>query len=290
VEVSYVRRLNHSLRLGDDYPNIAALPFVKIVGAESFHPKPAAHAKIATEIYNKYSDTTNIITTNSGYPIQVPTPGSYWSAAEMNSGLQKAVPFLTKFTIKKKDMFEISFPVFTFKPGSEIVLELHSDIKNLGIVRASEDGSLATTISSEDFEPGFHSVHALGKDFAENDIDIYDFLEVEQEETVSAVSSASHKLSDIKSPTLSSQFLPSYQIPTSSRGKHDALIGILGSSIMNMPSKGVTSIAKGEIKPYQKHITPLSNRYKWLLIGVIIGLLLIIAGMLFRYNQQKNTP
>ena len=283
---SFEPPLMNALRIGDDYPNIASLPFIKIVGAESFHPKPAAHAKIATRIYNTYSDTTNIITSNSGYPTQVPEPSSYWTTT--GSNLQKAVPFLTKFTIKKKDLFQISFPVFTFKPGENIVLELHSDVKNLGTVRANEDGSLITTISSADFEPGFHSVHAIGKDFAENTIDTYDFLEVEEEEVATIAPTNDVQPLDVK-PINKLQLQSQIAIPKATKGSTSP--AVLGNSVVIQSTKNTTETIPSRTQQAQKHTSMSGNsRYNWIVASAILGLLLIIASIFFSYKQTKSTP
>jgi len=285
---SFESPLMNAFRFGDDYPNITSLPFIKIVGAESFHPKPAAHVKIASKIYNEYSDTTNIITTNSGYPTQVPEPSAYWTATTSGLNWQKAIPFLTKFTIKKKDFFQISFPVFTFKPGTEIVLELHSEVKNLGKVRSNEDGSLTATISSADFEPGFHSVHAIGKDFAENDVDTYDFLEVEEEGIAPTAQSDEPNIGETKLDTVKAKSPPAYPIPSSNVMNNDGSSAVLGSSIVHTPIKNIALLLNDETK--RNPISPSKNSdYKWLFILAIIGVLLISAGAVFGYNRTKNS-
>jgi lysophospholipase L1-like esterase len=75
--------LMNAIRIGDDYPDIDVLPMLKVIGAESFHPKPHGHARIAAKILQAYSDYRNIeIVINSGTPTEVPELSSYWASEE----------------------------------------------------------------------------------------------------------------------------------------------------------------------------------------------------------------
>jgi len=284
----------NAIHIGDDYPDISILPFLKVIGAESFHPKPAAHAKVATRVFETFPDLSNIPTyMNNGNPTVAPAFSSYWDSIETNLKPQKAVPFLKSTTIAKKGMLEIFFPAFTFKPLSNIVLELHSEVKNLGTVKSSEDGSLAATISTDDFELGFHSVHAIGNDFANNDIDTYDFLEVFDEsedttvpivgfqtggETVTA-DSTDNILSDVEA------FKPPQSESFSGLSKGYAVASVLGASTAAasylLPVAEVTNT-------FQPLKSKENDSLNWSAVVVLMGTLIITAVWLFANKRQKQ--
>jgi hypothetical protein len=79
---------------------------------------------------------------------------------------------------KVGDLFRLSFPAFSFKPLTDVVFQLHSDVKQLGGATAADDGSLTVDVVSNDFQPGQHSLHAIGQNYAGNQIEYYDFLQV----------------------------------------------------------------------------------------------------------------
>ena len=278
--------LMNAIRLGDDFPNIAALPSVKIIGAESFHPKPAGHAKVAETIFQKFPDLNAINTRiNYGQYTPVPAPGSYWDASSSSKKPQQAIPFLNKITIKKKDLFEISLPAFSFKPSSDIVLELHSEVRSLGTVQSADDGSLNVTIHSEGFEPGFHSVHAIGKNFAGNDVDTYDFLTVEDDAIATAATPAAG--GSVPSVSIAQHSKPQLT-PSLTSNEAGAPLGVLGSAIENSsPIKNSETVygTTGEAAK-QSQLNP-SNRYKGFIVASLILVLAVIAVALYVYNRQK---
>ena len=285
----------NAVRIGDDYPDISALPFFKVIGAESFHPKPAAHAKLAAQIFQTFPDLSNLPTyMNNGNPTAVPAFSSYWDSEDTNLKPQKAVPFLKSTTIAQKGMLEILFPAFTFKPFSTIVLELHSEVKNLGTVKSSENGSLAATISAADIELGFHSVHAIGEDFAGNDIDTYDFLEVTDRSDNEGESSQGMQDDDettIADSTDST--LPDIEVHKSSQPMS-----------FNNPSKGyvVASVlgASTATTPYLLPVAEATNAFQSLVpkenhgftgpAVLVLASALIIATVWFFANKRQKQP
>jgi len=275
--------LMNAIRIGDDYPNIPSLPFVKIIGAESFHPKPAGHAKVAEKIFQDFPNPSGLVSsTNNSNSTDIPVPSVYWNSGVNSLKQQKAVSFLNKVTIKVNDMFEISFPAFSFLPGSDVVLELHSDVKNLGVVQSARDGSVSVAVPAAGFEPGFHSVHAIGKSYAGNDIDTYDFIAVE--ENPSPTSSSSTLIPAISSATgvqPRQTTLPALRDDNSSE--------VLGASIVTTPNLDIIAIAPTTEKATQEGSKPSKNSTYWLLavIATIPGLVVLVIS-LFVYYQQKQ--
>ena len=297
----------NSIRKGDDYVVIAALPLMKIVGAESFHPKPEGHVKVAAKIFQNFSNLNTINTfMNNGNPTAVPTQNSYWDSEESNSKPQRAIPFLNKVTIKKKGLFEISFPAFTFKPSTDVVLELHSEVKNLGTVQSREDGSFDATISSADFEIGFHSVHAIGKGFTGNDIDAYDFLAVEDEPTtgdedtseetvggegVTIVPPANSQPTGNKSSSIqagSPRF--NQALPSPSAAQVDGSSEILGASTTNTPNQNTSGSVQDRAERATESVkSNESDTYKGLIVLALIICLAVSAITIFVYNRTKTS-
>jgi lysophospholipase L1-like esterase len=279
----------NGIRMGDDLPDITTLPFVKIIGAESFHPKPEGHAKVAAKILRSFSNLSTINTyMNNGSPGAAPAPSSYWEAEESNFKPQSAIPFLNKVVIKKKDLFEISFPVFTFKPHTDIVLDLHSEVKKLGTVQSKEDGSLEATISSADFELGFHSVHAIGKDFSDNDIDAYDFIAVEVEDA--AIIPSTNNQSTINSSNIQADASPSYRNSSlSSALQSHGPSNVLGASMVTIPNQNIATSTQNEAKPITKSVkTREGFDDKGLVtIGLIAGLIILVI-IVYSYNRTKT--
>ena len=170
----------NDVRLGKDIAPINILPFLKVIGSESFHPKPAGHTRIADMVLHNYPQPEHIPhCAQCTAQTTAPSQSAYWSASGPELTPRKASIFLDKSLIVQGDMVKVSLPALSFKPASNVTLELHSDVKSLGVFQAAEDGSLSVTLASKDFEPGIHSVHALGVTFSDTNIDVYDFLDVD---------------------------------------------------------------------------------------------------------------
>jgi lysophospholipase L1-like esterase len=176
--------LMNAIRIGDDYPDIDVLPMLKVIGAESFHPKPHGHVRVAAKILQAYPDYRNIeIVINSGTPTEAPELSPYWDSTERAKVTQSSLSFLESSLLKVGDLFRLSFPAFSFKPLTDVVFQLHSDVKQLGSATAADDGSLTVDVTADDFQPGQHSLHAIGLNYAGNQTEYYDFLQVAVDES-----------------------------------------------------------------------------------------------------------
>ena len=284
----------NAIRIGDDYPDIAALPFLKVIGAESFHPKPAAHAKLAAKIFQSFPDLSNIPTyMNNGNPTDVPEVGSYWDSIPTSLPAQKAVSFLNKSSINKKDLVELFFPAFTFKPLSSVALEIHSEVKGLGVVKSSEDGSLTATISSSNFDIGFHSVHAIGEDFAGNAIDTYDFLAVMEENN--ATEPALSAQSEVKNLSDNPQDDALLKAENTNTAKPEApkqpLNGFFTGDVLGAATvRPSQSLPIGSMKQnLERSTSTKKDKFNWaIVLALSVGLLIIAAW--FSANKQQKRP
>lgn len=261
----------NSIRLGDDFPDISALPFVKIIGVESFHPTPEGHVQIANKISQAFPhpDGLDLCETCTG-STPVPAPDTYWNSNTPPKN-QRAVSFLKKVTIKKGGSFEISFPALSFAPSSEVVIELHSDVQKLGSAYAAEDGSFSMSAGGINAETGFHSVHALGKSFTGDDIDAYDFLAIEGEDVPTSSSNTLSIVSVVK---------------TENKTKNDNQNSpaVLGTSTATPPQQ------KAETHTHpQNHTSTTQNPYHpWVVALIVLGILEILGLAGYILYQQKR--
>jgi lysophospholipase L1-like esterase len=264
----------NDIRFGDDYPNIGALPFIKVIGAESFHPKPEGHVRIADTIYQIFPNFLDIEhCLNCSASIDAPTPSSYWGSVDGEHKLQVAEPFLDKTTVLKGDMFTISMPKSSFKPSSDVVLELHSDVKILGVVRSADDGSLQATIPTSDLEAGFHSVHAIGQNFAGYEIDIYDFLSIEEDVVFHSWNA---NKGSTQTPVLSAAHTESKEVASN----------ILGATTTADKS---AVILMQEIKPFSKK--PQASAlllYLWALCAMLLAVIVLISLLVYVLLKRKH--
>lgn len=272
----------NTIRIGDDFPDIAALPFVKIIGAESFHPTPGGHGRVAARILQDYPRVDTIAYCSScSEQVPAPEPSSYWSGSQSTLKVQQAAPFLKKVTIKKGDSFEISFPAFSFQPSSDVVLELHSAVRSLGNVQAREDGSVSTIISVADIETGYHTVHAIGKSYAGSDIDTYGFLAVE-DVTV-------FKQPADLAPNVSSTTKPSHHVVVNTpvRKNETRAESVLGESIVALSNNSPVSVDKKPTTdlPIKQGGGPVLY---WVTVLCTATLLMLIGVATYSYYRQKH--
>jgi hypothetical protein len=121
---------------------------------------------------------------NSGVPTSVPTPTGYWDSGEAVTKQQKSLPFIEKNRISITDIIKISVPAFSFKPFSMVSVELHSEVQPLGEYQVQGDGSLEISISGQQYQSGTHSVHLLGENYTGASSDIYDFVDIQANESI----------------------------------------------------------------------------------------------------------
>lgn len=291
----------NEVRFGDDFPGVPQLPSVKIIGAESFHPNPTGHARIAERILSIYPDMADFnicadCTVYSG----VPSPSGYWSGPADVAKSQQVFGFLNKVTVKKGDSFKVTFPAFSFKPRSEVVLELHSEVKNLGTLRAMEDGSLEANIQLSEGEPGQHSVHAIGKGYAGSDVELYDFVTVEGSESnpgqgdgvaVGPISVVSTPGIDVPATSLSLQpkvstepLAPNTQ-SNLSNGTKEEILGASVASNLNTPV-GAARTQPAQPNELTNDTSKDSSINSLQVIVVLCGVLLVATGMYGLYRRK----
>lgn len=205
----------NGIRIGKDYSVTDVLPNFKIIGAESFHPTPSGHIRIKDAILKTFPQSVtahSCVTCIS--PIDVPSPNSYWASETGKEKTQRAALFLSKTEIKKGDTLNISLPRLSFRPNTVIAIELHSEVKNIGNIVSSTDGSLGATVATSDLEPGFHSIHLMGTAYSGTQVDIYEFLNIEELSSTPSPTLAVQGLNDPSSGSVSENRLPLGEVKT----------------------------------------------------------------------------
>lgn len=272
----------NGVRFGKDYPIIDALSNLKVFSAESFHPTPEGHKQIATFITERFSNVLSASHCVTCSNVKgVPPIGSYWNGDTDTQVHQRTLPFLSKVTVKKGDVFEISLPAFSFQPGSSVTLELHSDIRTLGTITAAEDGSLRSNVEVTDFEPGFHSVQAIGVNANGEKVKVYDFIEI-KEETIEVVDE------DIVDNGLAIQSIEKLEASKNSERKFAprSFTEVLGTSAVYMPTLPVNPV-KNETKTLQITKEGTLNLVLYTAIGILSGIV-IGGGVVLLYSRRKH--
>jgi len=146
----------------------------------------------ATKIANRYPDIFNSSYCNDTSAticpeaVDAPELTDYWAAGGVkhNYSQQRKVDYIDNKQLSSEESTTgINVPDYTFEPNSLVKIEVHSESKELGDFTTSYTGGLeAKLILPKGLDEGYHSLHILGKSFAGDEVDIYDFLQIGQNE------------------------------------------------------------------------------------------------------------
>lgn len=273
----------NGLRFGDDYPIFDAFANLKMFGAESFHPTPSGHEAIAQRVAERYTDVFSLpscqrCTDTKG----VPDAGPYWDGNGTVAKNQFALSFLSKGFVASGDFFRITLPENSFEPLSDVVIELHSNIKEIARLKAAEDGGLMVDIQAIEFEPGYHSVHVMGKTSSSQIIDAYDFVAIGKDSGQTAllpqVSPSPNAIERNPAPTLNRQ---PFRINPSSE-----ILGLATlKSASTTPGKGEVYATKKEKINYNQEWI---SRYGLVLLSGLVGCAVIAGLTYYLYRKKLN--
>jgi len=180
----------NSLILGNDIAPTAKLSWLKIIGNETFHPKPTGHERIHSGIqqtipnvltydhcvvaYSKQNNSCPMPTTTA------PQPSNYWLADGINHNYSALrIAQFVRHAPDKTDLRHksITLPDYTFAAGSVVRVEIHSDPIALGSTTATTSGGLSYDIElPENLEQGFHTVHVYGTSYSGEQVDLYQVI------------------------------------------------------------------------------------------------------------------
>lgn len=168
----------NGIRAGDDFAPIASLGTVKVIGAESFHPTPRGHERVAARIREAlgtlpFNEPCTICDAASGL-----MPGAYWQEGDQpaDGAYLVATRFLSQTSVSTGQVAAFRFPAHSFEPLGSVQLELHSDTQFLGTFTADEHGALGGIVTIPADASGYHAVHALGTSASGERIDRYETL------------------------------------------------------------------------------------------------------------------
>jgi len=178
----------NGVSLGDDISIMGG--WLRIVGQESYHPKPEGHKKIADSIASSYGDIfsykyclSELNDVDSVCPVDistVPWPSDYWlvDSKTHNYAEQKVGDFVSSTDIETKGAsLDLETKNNQFEPGSEVSIELHSDPVGLATTIVNSKGAINLNVAlPEDTSEGFHTIHLYGISYTGNTVDIYQVI------------------------------------------------------------------------------------------------------------------
>lgn len=156
---------------GDDVLVVAA----KVIGNESFHPRPLGHRLVANRIFASYPnmfDTDYCLFSPADCVSDngPPPPPAYWPQDIDPEIAKLTVEHLTNLVAPADSSGRartINLSSYSLQPGSTAVVAVHSDIIELGKFTAASDGSLGVDIElPADLDYGYHIITVNGLSYS----------------------------------------------------------------------------------------------------------------------------
>ncbi len=180
----------NAVALGDDLSVSPKVNWLKLIGNESFHPRPEGHQLIASTLttsvtnvfeYDHCSSALNRQTNRCPSPnVTAPPPSRYWLTD--GSARQYESQYIGNFirdsaTSNNSRVKSIATSQRTFAAGSSVRIEIHSKPVTLATATADALGALSLSVElPNDLEEGFHTVHLYGVSYSGEQIDIYQVI------------------------------------------------------------------------------------------------------------------
>lgn len=182
---NYAPSAMNGIKLGDDSSLIEALGGLKIIGQESFHPKPLGHLLTAEKIINSIGDITTHDYCENGNVLcpkgtSVPEPSPYWASSQNQKYVtQKYTNYASvEATREGKVQMLLSLMSRSLASGSSAFLEVHSTPTLLGEFEIDEMGGLNTALELPDnLDYGYHTLHLYGTSYSGEELDLYQIIE-----------------------------------------------------------------------------------------------------------------
>jgi len=265
---------------GNDIAPISALPQLKVISSGSFHPTPTGHQMIASAVLGEYPHLEEYEWCSGGVllcpvNIGVPEPSAYWDVTAEYDGLRAYIDDIFSFVKGATDRIKISLRTNSVMPGSQVRIELRSEPTVLGTLIADQygaaEGELILPLS---VQPGAHTVHAFGTSPDGTAIDVYQFIDINEQgqatPTVSTKSMAGSGSSP-PAPQIAERELATMRTADPS---------VLGAQTSNNSDRHVpvsspaSTIVDKPKEPTVQHTFPL-----WVWIGAAIGLVVMVLVM-----------
>ena len=180
----------NGLRLGDDI-SLSFLPMLKIIGAESFHPTPFGHELIAGKLAEDHPYMWTEVCGDECAQSE-PSPlglSQYWpnfDGAPLEARLQRM-----DFLKSRQQGFlsrEITIEVGskTFKPDTPVMVKGDQTMELNEVVVADNAGGLRGSVELPRLvQPGYYTVHLVGKSYSGEPVDVYQVFAYEGERIAS---------------------------------------------------------------------------------------------------------
>jgi lysophospholipase L1-like esterase len=177
-ETSSAATAVHGITAGKD----GGLGSFKFIGKESFHPNEKGHQLLKDAILGKTGSFTHeslVVADGSNQEHK----DELLQAPETHRTIRKTInsDTLTHESLLPGSEVTISANAFQYNLPANIPFEitLGSQDTKLGSVTANNNGDIQTTIRlPQDIEPGIHILHLYGKDEVGKDIDIYQYIQI----------------------------------------------------------------------------------------------------------------
>lgn len=305
----------NGIRPGDDITVSEKLNWLKVVGNESFHPRPTAHAAITSAILQNIPnvlsyDHCQIEFSQSNGTCQIhnteaPWPSDYWleDGVEHNYAAQRLANFVDNpDSAPDERQKTIVVEQFTLDPGSPVRIEIHSDPVTLATTTADASGGLSLDIElPSDLPEGFHTIHLYGTSYSGSQVDLYQVIKYElpPSDTPSPITTAVRVPNDTqpKQPQTNNSVsvAPSSPSDTSQTTVGDttnddapAVLGTVDTGVDNLPTpsapSSITTLAQ---TPNTIQHSPANNITYWLLAGGIL-LLFTVAFVVYRVSRRSS--
>ena len=260
----------NAVRIGDDIAPLEFLKSVKFIGAESFHPTPYGHEKIAEAIRESYGAfwQAQECGSCSGAIDSV----SYWTQGTSGLALaltQSAVHFLMSDEFTAGSSYSFSFEADAFEPATPVRVELRSDTHVLGEFVAAGDGSLSGIVALPSGVEGTHTVHVIGTSRSGEAIDMYQTIHIEPDANELFLEAGGMNKGDVPKST----------------GENKDTVAKIATTVFHDEVLGAFIASAAE--PHQletpmRHAPIRGNAFGFILLGLLVLLLGLIFLLLYR--------
>jgi lysophospholipase L1-like esterase len=283
----------NAIRFGEDIAPIQQLKDFKVIGAESFHPTPTGHQRMADVIYQQLGPMAVYdICMSCGDYAGIPDIPDYWLGADAALAIRQIeAPNLISSVVRRNEPTTIQVPKYYFAPNSAVTVELHSQNVTIGTVSAQQDGSLLAEYALPDsIPPGYHVLHLLGTTPAGTLVDVYKTVAIiegaeGEAPIVPSVPTHNPNQAPLESPTRTAAD-PIDDVSLLSIGHVYADQAVLGAQANLLPARGI-SIHQFEMRPHESKDTP-----SYAVVGVVstggVSASLLVAYLIRRKLHAKK--
>ena len=276
----------NGVRLGDDIALTSALPMLKVIGSETFHPTPVGHNLMAEAILTGHPGL-RVDATCATDPMSCDTPGlsttapPYWGVELEGKSRLSYVSEFSKQTGQDLRQVNISLPEGALEPNSVAAVEIHSDMMSLGSFTVDTKGGFDQTVSiPAGLENGFHTIHLLAVNREGRAVDMYQVITIgSPTDGVTGVQSVARGAMPISSRT-----------NTAASGGGSSLItriaGVLGAQL-DAPHGEIRSSDLSAPAPAAASVVRHLGWTGIIMIGAVVIVLLLLLVILMQRRWAK---